>query len=219
MHIQEPIVSMNKELPSDLRQSELQLFESTLNCLNNKKEQYFSINLKFEGLKIEGVVIRTFKHFVRSNMECLLAFPDFGSSALHKRDHPEISNYISTFKELVENTELISSDKILLAVNPQPYDYDLFVELCTKYKNNRIIMFNGKLEDTAVGIGLVARDRRSNFIKQWTTAYYLQPLYKGAIMYTYDHKWQLYSESQDGYRFLVSFDRKPDDLLISEYLA
>mgnify|MGYP003327609913 CR=1 FL=1 len=79
-------------------------------------------------------------------------------------------------------------------------------------------MYNGKLEDTAVGIGSVGRDRRSNFIKSWKTAYYLEPINQGALLFDYDNNWQLFSYSELGYVFVKSFEQKPDELLINSLI-
>ena len=53
-----------------------------------------------------------------------------------------------------------NSDDLLLAVTPNHYDYDEFEGLCNKI-NQKVIMINGKLDDAAVGIGSVARERRN----------------------------------------------------------
>ena len=42
-------------------------------------------------------------------------------------------------------------------------DYEEFLNLSSKH-NGYILMINGKLEDTAIGIGSIGRDRKKKFI-------------------------------------------------------
>ena len=69
---------------------------------------------------------------------------------------------------------------ILVAVSPQHYDYEEFEALC-KNVNCKVIMINGKLDDAAVGIGSVARERRKAFVSKWVNIYWLEPLVNGAL--------------------------------------
>ena len=63
-------------------------------------------------------------------------------------------------------------------------------------------MLNGRLEDAAVGIGSVARERRKGFVASWQQAYWLQPLEGGALMRCFPDDWRLYRQDPDGYRQL-----------------
>ena len=44
-----------------------------------------------------------------------------------------------------------------------------------------MVLLNGKLEDAAVGIGTVARERRKGFLSSWQSAYALIPTGDGAL--------------------------------------
>ena len=68
----------------------------------------------------------------------------------------------------------------------------------------------GKLEDAAVGIGTVARERRKGFLSSWQSAYALIPTGDGALRRAFPQDWQLYRRDPDGYRFVQDFEAKPD---------
>ena len=82
-----------------------------------------------------------------------------------------------------------------------------------------ILMLNGRLEDSAVGIGSIARERRRGFISSWEYAYSLEPLQKGALMMSYPDEWQLFSADKDGYRFSSTFKDRPNSEQIDECLG
>ena len=71
-------------------------------------------------------------------------------------------------------------------------------------------MLNGRLEDAAVGIGSVARERRKGFVASWQQAYWLQPLEGGALMRCFPDDWRLYRQDPDGYRQLEVLPERPD---------
>jgi hypothetical protein len=73
-----------------------------------------------------------------------------------------------------------------------------------------VVLLNGKLEDAAVGIGTVARDRRKGFLSGWQSAYALIPTAEGALRRGYPAEWELYRRDPDGHRFVASFELKPD---------
>ena len=208
---------MNRLLPEDLRQAEIQLFDSTIKTIEDNSFGRISIQIKFEGLKVEPIVLRFAKKIQLKGISFVIAFSDFGSSALFKRDHPDLKDYIYTFKDINNSNISISDSTLLLAVAPQPYNYEEFYDMCSLV-SSRILMFNGKLEDSAVGIGSVGRDRRSSFLQSWKPSYYLSPLENGALLYDFFNQWQLFSYTKNGYIFVKSFDQRPDDLLINTYI-
>lgn len=80
-------------------------------------------------------------------------------------------------------------------------------------------MLNGRLEDAAVGIGSVARERRRGFVAEWKAAYWLQPLAGSALRRAYPGEWELYRQDADGFRLAARFDQKPDGEAQAEALA
>ena len=148
---------MTKKLPSDLNEAETNVYESIQCYLSGKSDQSFlSINLKFEGLRLNPIIFRLSNKLTEIQYDNILLWADAGGAALAKRDNPELSNKIYTFKEFINSSDLINS--VLLVSSPQPYDIELFEQVCS-HANSTVIMVNGKLEDPIVGIGSVGREK------------------------------------------------------------
>ena len=90
--------------------------------------------------------------------------------------------------------------------------------ICQEHRGS-MVMLNGRLEDAAVGIGSVARERRRGFVSSWQQAYWLQPLEGGALMRMFPDDWSLYRLDDDGYRQLASMESRPDPEQIAALLA
>ena len=200
---------MTKKLPSDLKEAELNIFESIQSYfLNNSDKSLLSINLKFEGLRINPVIFRLSNKLRDLNYDNILLWADAGGAALAKRDNPDLANKIFTFKEFINSSELLNS--ILLVCSPQPYDIDMFEQVCA-HSNSTVIMVNGKLEDPIVGIGSVGREMRKRFAEKWKVLYFVQPLSTGALLKRFPNDWELFKLNANGYSFVKSFDNRPDD--------
>ena len=133
---------------------------------------------------------------------------DAGGAALAKRDNPALANKIYTFKEFINSSDLINS--ILLVCSPQPYDIEMFEQVCSHAKST-VIMLNGKLEDPIVGIGSVGREMRKRFAEKWQVVYFVQPLSLGALSKKFPNDWDLFKLESNGYSFVKSFEKRPDD--------
>tara|TARA_Y100001968_G_scaffold267989_1_gene258161 strand:+ start:1107 stop:1730 length:624 start_codon:yes stop_codon:yes gene_type:complete len=200
---------MINKLPSDLKEAEENLFEALISYISvNTDKSFLSINLKFEGLRINPIIFRLASKLAKNNYPNILLWADAGGAALAKRDNPEVSKTISTFKEYINSSNSVNST--ILACSPQPYDIDMFEQVCSK-GSSTVIMINGKLEDPIVGIGSVGREMRKRFADKWLTIYYLQPLSGGALIKKYPNNWELYKLESDGYSFSNSFEQRPDD--------
>ena len=201
--------SENLALPSDLLECE----EALLNSLiSSKKSNLFSrlaINLKFEGLKLMPVALRLMQNLQEDGFEIVLVWPDMGGTALAKHNAPELANQISSINDLLAEKNGKDDDRIFLVVAPQPSDYEQFELLCNKH-SGAVVMLNGRLEDSAVGIGGVARQRRRGFLSLWRKAYWLEPLESGALMRSHPGEWILFRADVDGYRETTTFDQRPD---------
>ena len=200
---------MKNQLPSDLREAELNVYESIKSYfLSNSEQSFLSINLKFEGLRINPIIFRLSNKLTEIKFDNILLWADAGGAALAKRDKPELANKIFTFKEILNTTELINS--LLLVCSPQPYDIEIFEQVCS-HTNSTVIMINGKLEDPIVGIGRVGREMRKRFAEKWEVLYFVQPLSMGALLKRFPNNWELFKLSSNGYSFVRSFDKRPDD--------
>ncbi len=199
-------------LPSDLLECEEALADSLLTCKKNKFFNRLAVNLKFEGLKIDPVLFRLVQRLDSSKVSSCIAYSDVGSCALAKRDYPDISDRIFSFKDLI-SSQKVDIDTLIIAVSPQPYDFDQF-EAMSNNNENDILMINGRLEETSIGVGLVGRERRVRFIKSWEYIFWLEPLPKGAIYRRYPSEWQVFKYTKDGYIYQNAYSKYPaNDLL------
>ena len=206
---------MKSQLPADLFQAEILLTESLFISLENQNDKFYSINLLFDNLRLNPILSRLVDELYLKGINFYLIWSDEGATALAKRDIPNFSNNIYSYSSFLKDIDNLNQENILIAIKPEPYDFDQFKQVCDLYEG-KIFMINGRLEDLAVGIGNLGRERRKEFISLWKTIFWLQPLTKGAIMKLNKQKWQLFRLDVEGYRFCDSFDIKPDDETILE---
>ena len=200
---------MTNNLPADLEEAEINVYDSIQSYfLSNSDQSFLSINLKFEGLRLNPIIFRLSNKLTKSKYENILLWADAGGAALAKRDNPELANKIYTFKEFINSSDLINS--ILLVCSPQPYDIEMFEQVCSHAKST-VIMLNGKLEDPIVGIGSVGREMRKRFAEKWQVVYFVQPLSLGALSKKFPNDWDLFKLESNGYSFVKSFEKRPDD--------
>lgn len=200
---------MNNKLPSDLNEAEKNLYKSIKSYLSsNSDKSFLSINLRFDGLRINPIIFRLSTKLFENKLDNILLWADAGGAALAKRDFPQLSKKIFTFKEYLNTSDTLNS--LLLVCSPQPYDIEIFEQVCL-HTNSTVIMINGKLEDPIVGIGSVGREMRKRFSDKWKTIYYVQPLSMGAILREYPKNWELFKLESNGYKFIKSFEQRPDD--------
>ena len=200
---------MTNNLPADLEEAEINVYDSIQSYfLSNSDQSFLSINLKFEGLRLNPIIFRLSNKLTKIKYENILLWADAGGAALAKRDNPELANKIYTFKEFINSSDLINS--VLLVCSPQPYDIEMFEQVCSHAKST-VIMLNGKLEDPIVGIGSVGREMRKRFAEKWQVVYFVQPLSLGALSKKFPNDWDLFKLESNGYSFVKSFEKRPDD--------
>ena len=200
---------MRNNLPADLEEAEINVYDSIQSYfLSNSDQSFLSVNLKFEGLRLNPIIFRLSNKLTKIQYENILLWADAGGAALAKRDNPELANKIYTFKEFINSSDLINS--ILLVCSPQPYDIEMFEQVCSHAKST-VIMLNGKLEDPIVGIGSVGREMRKRFAEKWQVVYFVQPLSLGALSKKFPNDWDLFKLESNGYSFVKSFEKRPDD--------
>ena len=200
---------MTNNLPADLEEAEINVYDSIQSYfLSNSDQSFLSINLKFEGLRLNPIIFRLSNKLTKIKHENILLWADAGGAALAKRDNPELANKIYTFKEFINSSDLINS--ILLVCSPQPYDIEMFEQVCSHAKST-VIMLNGKLEDPIVGIGSVGREMRKRFAEKWQVVYFVHPLSLGALSKKFPNDWDLFKLESNGYSFVKSFEKRPDD--------
>jgi hypothetical protein len=205
-------------LPADLAAAEAQARDALLAALVADVNGRWTVEWRFEGLRLLPLALRLARQLVAAGREPRLVFADAGSAALAKRDGPDLAERCADFNSLLREHGQETSQGLLLAVAPSPAEYGDFERLCQQHRG-AVVTLNGRLEDAAVGIGSVARQRRRGFVAQWQAAYCLQPLAEGVLRRSYPDQWQLYREDVDGFRLANQFERRPDGEQIAEALA
>jgi hypothetical protein len=205
-------------LPADLAAAEAQARDALLAALVADVNGRWTVEWRFEGLRLLPLALRLARQLVVAGREPRLVFADAGAAALAKRDGPDLAERCADFNSLLREQGQETSQGLLLAVAPSPAEYGDFERLCQQHRG-AVVTLNGRLEDAAVGIGSVARQRRRGFVAQWQAAYCLQPLAEGVLRRSYPEQWQLYREDVDGFRLANQFERRPDGEQIAEALA
>jgi hypothetical protein len=209
-------------LPADLRQAESQALAALLAALPSSERGRWSVDWRFEGLRLLPLALRFCQSLLDAGQSPRLVFPDAGACALAKRDAPDLAGRIADFRSQqrrsAEAGEESGGTDLLLAVAPAMPDYEEFEQLCCAHRGP-VAMLNGRLEDAAVGIGSVARERRRGFVAEWQAAYFLQPLAGSALRRAHPGPWELYRQDSDGFRLAARFDQKPDADAQAEALA
>ncbi len=178
-------------------------------ALSDRQQRRWTVNWRFEGLRLLHPALRLAKALEAEGHEVMLGWPDAGSAALAQRESPELATHCLALKELVHIEDPDIKGRLLLAIGPQPSDYEMVEQICSSWQGT-VVLLNGKLEDAGVGIGSVARGRRKGFLSIWRSAFHLEPLAEGALLQTEQEMWHLFKADPDGYRFLETMPSKPD---------
>ena len=204
-------------LPADLAAAEAELLTALESALASQSKGRWTLDLRFEGLRLAPVALRLQRQLDQPERRCKLLFADAGATALAKRDAPDQADAITSVSDCYRG-ELPAESSVLVCVTPGPPDYDEVETLCDKF-DGPVVLLNGRLEDAAVGIGSVARERRRGFMAQWQSAYTLQPLNAAALRHAHPGDWQIYRLDPDGYRLAGSQESKPAPEELDELLS
>jgi len=210
-------------LPPDLRTAEAEALEALRAALAADAKGRWTLEMRFEGLRLMPVVLRLGAALEADELPFRLLFADAGATALARRDGPELADHIASFSDqrrrqqaepiagpTAEPTaEPTNQAPLLLLVGASQAEYEEVETLCQGYQGP-VVLINASLEDAAVGIGSVARQRRRGFLSLWSAAYALIPRPASALRRCYPHDWELYRLDPDGYRAVARFDHRPD---------
>ena len=206
-------------LPADLHAAEEQTLQAVLAALSAEGAGRWTVEWRFEGLRLLPPVLRLFERLSQQLQQGVtLVFADAGGAALARRDAPDRAQQVLDLRQLQQRQSAQPSEGLVLAVTPSAADYDSFEAVCQGHRG-AVVMINGRLEDAAVGIGSVARDRRKGFVATWQSAYALLPLGGGALRRACPDPWELYRQDPDGYRLLARSELKPDGEAIAAALS
>ena len=204
-------------LPADLATAEAELLTALESALTSNSKGRWTLELRFEGLRLAPVALRLQRQLDQPDRRCCLLFADAGASALAKRDAPDQADAITSVSDC-NRGEMPADSTVLICVTPGPPDYDDVERLCEQFAGP-VVLLNGRLEDAAVGIGSVARERRRGFMAQWQSAYTLQPLNAAALRHAHPNDWQIFRLDPDGYRLAGSQESKPAPEELDELLS
>ncbi len=195
-------------LPADLRTAETEALVSLQAALASASAGRWTLEFRFQGLRLLPVVLRLLERLAPEG-ECALLFPDAGAAALARRDAPALAERIASFSDQRRRQSEAASEGVLLLVGASQAEYELVEEVCGHHGGS-VVLINPSLEDAAIGIGSVARQRRRGFLAGWSAAYALLPQADRALRRAYPGDWELYRLDPDGYRLAGRFEQKPD---------
>ena len=187
-------------------------------ALSDRQQRRWTVTWRFEGLRLLKPSLRLAKAMEDAGHDVVLGWPDAGSAALAQRESPEMAANCFALKDLMLSSDPEITGRLLLAMGPQPSDYEMVEQICNIWQG-AVVLLNGKLEDAGVGIGSVARGRRKGFLSIWRSAFHLEPLAEGALLQNEQEMWHLFKADPDGYRFLGTMPSKPDAEVIAMALS
>jgi hypothetical protein len=197
-------------LPADLRTAEAEALVAIQAALTADAKGLWTTEFRFEGLRLLPVALRMIAALSPSQSGVRFLFPDAGATALAQRDAPEFASQFASLRDQMRLQQADGgSEGLLVLVAPSPADYEEVEQVCALHRGS-VVLLNGNLEDAAVGIGSVARERRKGFLSGWQSAYALIPTGEGALRRAYPADWELYRRDPDGHRSVASFEVKPD---------
>jgi hypothetical protein len=222
-------------LPPDLRSAEAETLTAVRSALAAEPRGRWTVEWRFEGLRLLAPALRLAGALLtETGQGGRLLFADEGAAALARRESeilaPRIASYgderrrqgddggIDGGEGGGEGSGEAGGEGLLLLVAPSQAEYDLVEALCGAHRG-AVVLLNPNLEDAAVGIGSVARQRRKGFLSTWQTAYALLPDAESALRRAHPGEWELYRLDPDGYRLVRSFERRPDGESRAEALA
>jgi hypothetical protein len=205
----EPAADAVDRLPADLNGAEAEAFVALQEALADGDGGRWTVELRFQGLRLLPVVLRLAEALAAVGVPLRLLFADMGATALARRDRPELAERIASFADQRRLQEQGPSDGVLLLVGASQAEYDQVEALCSDHRGPAVLV-NAALEDAAVGIGSVARQRRRGFLSLWQAAYALIPQAGSALRRVYPGEWELFRLDADGFRPVARFERRPD---------
>ncbi len=196
-------------LPANLRTAEVEALGALRSALATQSAGRWTVELRFEGLRLMPVVLRLCERLAEERDDLRLLFPDAGAAALARRDAPAMAARLGSFSDQRRRQQQEPSVGTLLLVGASQAEYAEVEAVCGAHEGS-VVLINSALEDAAVGIGSVARQRRRGFLAGWRPAYALLPLAGRALRLAHPGDWELYRLDPDGYRLAGRFEQKPD---------
>ena len=139
-------------------------------------------------------------------------FADAGAAALAKREWAELEVSVRGVNE--GRRAIREEDQAFLLVEPTSVEVEQVEKLVKLAGDRPFVMFNPRLENSEVGLGLAARQMRNRFLSTFETAYYIKPLELGALWRCYPQTWQVWQQTDLGMEPMAEVSQRPssDDI-------
>ena len=139
-------------------------------------------------------------------------FADAGAAALAKREWAELEVSVRGVNE--GRRAIREEDQAFLLVEPTSVEVEQVEKLVKLAGDRPFVMFNPRLENSEVGLGLAARQMRDRFLSTFETAYYIKPVELGALWRCYPQTWQVWQQTDSGMQPMAEVAQRPssDDI-------
>lgn len=201
-------------LPADLAAAEAETLIALGSALGSEAKGRWTVEWRFQGLRLLAPVLRLLEGLIAAGHDGRLLCADMGATALARRDAPALAGRIASFGDQLRRQQEPSkqempSQELLLLLGASQAEYGQVEQICAGH-GGPVVLVNASLEDGAVGIGSVARQRRRGFLAGLQGAYALIPQAGSALRLAHPGPWELYRLDADGYRLAASFEQRPD---------
>lgn len=201
------------QLPNNLEDAIAQAKEATQSALNDGCcLLQVELVLPEIALQAQSIAWDFIPLFAKYGSGLKVLFPDTGAAALARRDWGEVPfkvTDIGTSRSPVE-TRIEADDEAFLVVSPSAVEVAQVEELSNLAESRPCLLLNPQMEDLKiVGIGYAARQVRERFLNKIESCYYLQALEGMAILRTYPGLWQVWLDTDDGYKMIAEVPEKP----------
>ena len=204
-------------LPADLAAAEAETLIALGSALGSEARGRWTVEWRFQGLRLLAPVLRLLEALIEAGHDGRLLCADMGATALARRDAPALAERIASFGDQLrrqqQGQESADQDlpgrELLLLLGASQAEYEQVEQICAGH-TGPVVLLNASLEDGAVGIGSVARQRRRGLLAGLQSAYALIPQAGSTLRFAHPGPWELYRLDADGYRLAASFEQRPD---------
>jgi hypothetical protein len=204
-------------LPKTLEEAIEQAKISTQAAIDDSYKR-LQVELVFPELKMMPIAAQFLEPFESLGNKLRVYFTDAGAAALARRDWGEKPFAIRGLSDL--KSDIQPDEELLLFVEPSSVEVNGVEQLCQQAGDRAVVLLNPRMEDiVTIGIGYAGRQLRERFLKQFDTAYYLQPIEGAAILRAYPSPWQVWVEKgEDDYELAGEFSQKPNSEMLEGIL-
>lgn len=200
------------QLPDTLEETTAQAIAATFMAIDAGLNRLL-IDIRFPELKplpIAREFALAFTERFGSSWQAL--FADAGAAALAKRDWADLDISMRGINE--GRAAIKPEDQAFLLVAPSSVEVNQVEKLLELAGDRPFVMFNPRLENSEVGVGLAARKMRDRFINRFEVCYYIQPFEEAALWRCYPQLWQVWQQHDDEMKIVYEGEQRVvgDDL-------